>query len=272
MGIAIDSPTHRRVVLAPVNRGRLNMMTPATKQKSLSFHRHGQIPPAARSVSFAARSDKSLTSPSSTAGLAATKLKLRLQLALYKLQQQKRQSPRRQFSLNTSFTTAGKAHNEASPNGMANPNGMASKEKRNPTDRANPSVNINLKTVTTPSLSSIAGDRKLRLFAIKSSSSHYNPQQLAPLVPSTLTVPQAKGLLRSPLPSINKILKTPLKNSSRRFVERPHADETTIDEDDENQTRVQYSSSPVRDNYTLGTPNSFSVARSLLQLGSGYYN
>lgn len=257
MGIAIDSPTHRRVVLAPVNRGRLNLMTPATKQKSLSFHRHGQIPPIARSVSFAARSDKSLTSPSSTAGLAATKLKLRLQLALYKLQQQKRQSPRRQFALNTSFTSTPRTGKN-----------IPTKQKPN----ANPSVNINLKTVTTPSLSSIAGDRKLRLFAIKSSSSHYNPQQLAPLVPSNVALAQPKGLLRSPLPSINKILKTPLKNSSRRFVERIHADDTTIDEDDENQTRVQYSSSPVRDNYTLGTPNSFSVARSLLQLGSGYYN
>ncbi|EDK40596.2 predicted protein [Meyerozyma guilliermondii ATCC 6260] len=265
MGIAIDSPTHRRVVLAPVNRGRLNSMTPATKQKSLSLHRHGQIPPMSRSVSFAARSDKSSTSPSSTAGLAATKLKLRLQLALYKLQQQKRQSPRRQFALNTSFTSTPRT-------GKNIPTKPKQKTKPKDNANANPSVNINLKTVTTPSLSSIAGDRKLRLFAIKSSSSHYNPQQSAPLVPSNVALPQPKGLSRSPLPSINKILKTPLKNSSRRFVERIHADDTTIDEDDENQTRVQYSSSPVRDNYTLGTPNSFSVARSLLQLGSGYYN
>lgn len=116
------------------------------------------------------------------------------------------------------------------------------------------------------------------------------------------------------LPSINKILKTPMKNTSstRNLVnnylqsqsqnqshtlthtKQEDVNQTilntdeTIDEDDDGPLREStcnsikiskkdnnniLSSSPIRNSQnTFGTPNSFSVAKSLLQLGSGFYN
>lgn len=116
------------------------------------------------------------------------------------------------------------------------------------------------------------------------------------------------------LPPINKILKTPMKNSSstRNLVNAylqnqnqnqsqvlthcKHEDanqtilntDETIDEDDDGPLREStcnsikvskkdnnniLSSSPIRNSQnTFGTPNSFSVAKSLLQLGSGFYS
>lgn len=113
------------------------------------------------------------------------------------------------------------------------------------------------------------------------------------------------------LPPINKILKTPMKNSSstRTLVnsylqnqnqpltlthaKQEDANQTilntdeTIDEDEDGPLREStcnsikvskkdnnniLSSSPIRNSQnTFGTPNSFSVAKSLLQLGSGFY-
>lgn len=266
MGIAIDSPTHRRVVLAPVNRGRLNQMSAssvnkvATKQKSLSMHRPFMVP-VPRSVSFCSRLPAA--SPNTRAGLAATKLKLRLQLALYKLQQKQlnRRLPVFRTMVAPQSATAVPAGDSAKLGGA-----LAARKVLSVVGTLNianvlsrPQQNHGPQPRIT--LSSIAEQRKLRLFAIKASSPHFNPRQLAPLVP------MRKPL--SPLPPINKILKTPLKNSSRQ---RPSHSDTTIDEGDETQTPSHFSSLPLRDHYSLGTPNSFSVARSLLQLGLGYYN
>lgn len=115
------------------------------------------------------------------------------------------------------------------------------------------------------------------------------------------------------LPPINKILKTPMKNTSstrnlvnnylqsqnhqsRALTHSKQEDvnqtilntDETIDEDDDGPLREStcnsikvskkdnnniLSSSPIRNSQnTFGTPNSFSVAKSLLQLGSGFYN
>lgn len=114
------------------------------------------------------------------------------------------------------------------------------------------------------------------------------------------------------LPPINKILKTPMKSSlsTRNLVNSylqsqnqsldlkslKHEDanqtilntDETIDDDDDGPLREStinsikvskkdsnnlLSSSPIRNSLNaFGTPNSFSVAKSLLQLGSGFYN
>lgn len=180
-----------------------------------------------------------------------------------------------------------------------------------------------------PSLSFVASqpqtktrkqNQKLRLLQIKKNSIMHQPQRTTALTinsknsnsnnttttTTTSTAPLAIRLPRiannqsfsrgTSLPSIQKILKTPIKNSSstRSLVSSLITNEDTIEEDDTvietnnspdevskvssktrtagaaggDETMVLLSSSPAsKDDF--GTPNLFSVAKSLLQLG-GY--
>lgn len=223
------------------------------------------------------------------ADLAATKLKLRLQLAFYKLKAQK-----------------DSLHARKAPEFKVSPT-VQSKEPRTFSSAAN----INLqkpRTVSGPLLNTVASNKvkkpskTLKLKHIKQTSSFHNayPQQL-PLNASSVG-PQR-------LPPVHKILKTPIKTTTRNLVHhfynnqtsqcgvsslsnfhlahrtasesvishsQNHNSDETIDDsvdDADNETRKKNDPlglSPSRFG-TFSTPNSFSVAKSLLQLGLGYY-
>lgn len=279
---------------------------------------------------------KSLTSTpdrSATASLAATKLKLKLQLAIYKLQKKglvggKLSSNKNNHKISKSYIAASINLNLKSLTSASNPHTT----KPSNTFGANSSSNINTSLTSLPtlkkkkpSLSATAYDKnlllfrnsqKLKLYSIKKDSKFYADKKNIPLEPRTVNSrteqhqfastssptttfatfpPSVKSKMVRLLPPINKILKTPLKATTRNLVNPylPHdkryklpcnnTDET-IDEDDDgpikestsNSIKVAgkdnlLSSSPIQAN-SFGTPNSFSVAKSLLQLGSGFYN
>lgn len=208
-----------------------------------------RISPARKLESF---SDYKISNSKNVkADLAATKLKLRLQLAFYKLK------------LKKSSSTA------------ASPNIRVSKVKAPAARTFVTAANRNLKKQDTatklPLLNTIASRKptnNLRLYHIKPLSSFHNAYpQLLPL---------SNAAQR--LPSVHKILKTPIKASSRvlQSGSNSNGDETIDETADESFVDSHkgkddvLGSSPLRQN-SLGTPSSFSVAKSLLQLGLGYY-
>lgn len=285
------------------------------------------------------------------ANLAAAKLKLKLQVAIYRLQKKGSFLPK-QGKANKSFISTGVNIN------LQNDCIIASTPKSATIIHPPPPQHQQIKKK--PSLSATAYDKnlllfktsqKLRLYSIKKESKFYSERRAIPLIPRnavasqavvpTVTVappqPAADSLNISAataittnestklnaintgksharqLPPINKILKTPLKSSSRDLVNSFLADgkqykpfnintDETIDEDEDgpikestsNSIRIGkdiLSSSPIQchtnnntnshnnhtnnthnNNVAFGTPNSFSVAKSLLQLGSGFYN
>ncbi|CAN3360918.1 hypothetical protein DICA3_F07184 [Diutina catenulata] len=254
-----------RVALAPIKDSQLNSSLPNTPRRGKP------APPSASSTPLAKRSASPRKSPlklrtfartgprGEAAELAAAKLKVKLQLALYKIEQQRR----RDFS-----------HVELpSPS----PTTMAPRD---------PKMSL-----------SVCATRRLRFYKVRKSSSfyHHHSSQAMPLskvslprishhsqsFPTPFSAPQ--GPPAQSLPSINIILKTPIKNAARhqRALNTSHAttatDDTTIDEDHdatiavddgkkstERRAKQVLTSSPLQNH--LGTPNSFSVAKSLLQL------
>ncbi|CAH2355953.1 hypothetical protein CLIB1423_40S00188 [[Candida] railenensis] len=283
------------------------------------------------SKTAAAKSLSSTPDRSATASLAATKLKLKLQLAIYKLQKKGlvggKLASNKNNKISKSYIAASinlnlKSLTSASNSHITKPsNTFGSSSNKN---------NTNLTSLPTlkkkkPSLSATAYDKnlllfrnsqKLKLYSIKKDSKFYADKKDIPLEPRTVDSrteqhqfastsspattfatfpPSVKTKMVRSLPPINKILKTPLKATTRNLVNPylPHdkryklpynnTDET-IDEDDDgpikestsNSIKVAgkdnlLSSSPIQAN-SFGTPNSFSVAKSLLQLGSGFYN
>lgn len=262
-----------------------------------------------------------------TADLAATKLKLKLQLAFYKVQQQYNNSvnSRKIFPAIPS-TTKLSSTARVSPNSSASSTPSFTMNNSNlitvitppsPTANYQSSININLQTnlksaaptrKVKPSLSSIAlnkkntsNNQKLKLFQIKKTSSFYNVSHnnpmtsgsRLPLIESDLVklskpnLNSTNGASTRSLPPINKILKTPIKTaSSTRNLIHSYNHATVVTNTDEtidesmDDTSLAFAvkskdnlltSSPLKDNNSFGTPNSFSVAKSLLQLGSGYY-
>lgn len=231
-----------------------------------------------------------------TAGLAATKLKLKLQLALYKLQQKNKSEPEKKVPTPLNLVSVDvRSFQLPAPSNV----------------NYQSSVNVNLRTKTRssntksskPSLTKIASNKhnnhkisKLKLFKIRNNSLFYQPPKELAItfdrvdrnhsagsrsrVTNDIKLPRPtvdNSFKRTTLPSINKILKTPIKhsNSTRSLICNHNADDT-IDEDDTiintaNNKLKKYNnlltSSPITNNF--GTPNSFSVAKSLLQLG-GY--
>ncbi|KAL7665560.1 Uncharacterized protein ABC855_g1153 [[Candida] zeylanoides] len=260
---------------------------------------------------------------SAAAGLAATKLRLNLQLAVYKLQKRgvinSKGKPNQRLPALKSFASSASANvnlqqvfsSSASPTSL-NSAVPASKPSSR---RAKPTLSA---TAYDKNLLLFRNSQKLKLYGIRKesrfSTTHKKHMPLVPLrglqqsfnashKPTiSLNPPQLSFKHNSvsmasrsrSLPSINKILKTPLKASSRDFDNsyfpstksyKPYILNTdeTIDEDDDgpikestcNSIRMGkdiLSSSPTHGANAFGTPNSFSVAKSLLQLGSGFYN
>lgn len=424
--LASPAQNPSRLALAPVRDSRLNIRSPLSQKTKRTFTpsladvmpatptgttkkrkvcAQPQTVKAHKSVSF---SDfRSGVTPSkaalqgkpngtnATAGLAATKLKLKLQLAFYKLQHNTNNTRPSQVPIDPtrshtqtrkplgsptpqakkSISSGVKSHLPTPPklsgySASANMN-LQTKE-RILLSQSNKAKTMNSASKKGPSLSVIAYDKNvnnfkqaqnLRLFSVKKNSEFYHEIPKVPLAPKDLAKPnsslavKAKSeviprsipsttedpMIRLPkpmiykidmessnmrsqsnplsfnsmaLPPINKILKTPMKNSSstRNLVASYlqeqktqtqslnqaeaklddnnnqtilYTDET-IDEDEDGPLREStcnsikvtkknpanlLSSSPIRNPHnSFATPNSFSVAKSLLQLGSGWYN
>lgn len=257
-----------------------------SKKKSLSFSDYRTtVLPHHKRLNKIVKNNK--------AGLAATKLKLKLQLALYKLQQTRGlqtvksiEIPSTSKTCTETVDTKEKMHSmsESKQNGFKQPNKETSMRSFG-------------------SLSKIACQKsKLRLFQVKKDSVYWQKkpeavpltkeERFEPTFSTRFILPSValSAEARPSLPSINKILKTPIKNanSTRSLITHSH-DDTTIDEDgdatiinttqkhplhddEEYQQALErkckdiLSSSPLQNHF--GTPNSFSVAKLLLQLGS----
>lgn len=265
--MATSSTPSKRVALAPVN---INISSPLHRGKSSSglsglppnfASRNGlsksasmilpsrtRLAPARKLESFSEY--KISNNKNVKADLAATKLKLRLQLAFYKLKLKKDALM------------------------AASPTIRVCKSKAPAPRTFHTSANRNLKKVEPatrlPLLNTIASRKpsgSLRLFHIKPLSSFHN------------AYPQLLPLSTQRLPSVHKILKTPMKATSRMVLQNnanSNSDETIDETVDEVSTDLRkgkediLGSSPLRHS-SFGTPSSFSVAKSLLQLGLGYY-
>lgn len=173
------------------------------------------------------------------ADLAATKLKIRLQLAFFKLKQEKTALVGCNPPLSKSHASLWKA--------PALNRSAADEAKRFPL----------LNTVASKKTGA------MRLYHIKNLSSFHNS------FPTLLPL-RAKSCK---LPSVHKILKTPIRAAARRHagLGNSNSDETIDETADEtiDFTRKNddlLSSSPIRHS-SFGTPNSFLVAKSLLLLG-----
>lgn len=255
----VSSTPSKRVALAPVNvnvssplhahKSALSLLplTPSltpklglSKSASVIVPSTTSLTPLRKPESFA--DYKISNSKNVKADLAATKLKLRLQLAFYKLKL--KQNASTALSPNIRVTKA------APP-------------------RLVSSANVNLqkpKAARLPLLNTVAGQKKgnLRLFHIKQLSSFHNA------VPNKLPLTTATQRL----PPVHKILKTPIRAANRMAGATSNSDET-IDETTDEPADLRKKDdmlglSPLRYS-SFGTPNSFSVAKSLLQLGLGYY-
>ncbi|GEQ71935.1 hypothetical protein JCM33374_g5621 [Metschnikowia sp. JCM 33374] len=228
------------------------------------------------------------------ADLAATKLKLRLQLAFYKLKQNRdaamASSPSFRVAKTRSVGLASRAHSFTSSANInlqkpksatraiclstVASNKSASAEAEGGNDKQEPKDNGSLEKESPC----------LKLYHIKPSSAFYNAYSHR--LPLTNTNAQR-------LPPVHKILRTPIKAASRALSHLGHStgnttfnatgnstttnsDETideTMDETTNDPLKKKsdiLGSSPIRHG-SFGTPNRFSVAKSLLQLGSGFY-
>lgn len=294
-----------RIALAPINDSRLNLSNGSTPKKlsspkykrtlySKSFSVVKSIPKQKlnffeRPTSFSDYRPLQQRS-NDTAGLAATKLKLKLQLALYKLQQTRSITHENlSISIGDSCTS------------MSEPVNIPPANNKSDSVNYKSSVNISLGGRTKSEggncglLSKIAYGKNLQLFQIKRRSVFYTSGGFIPLTSQTTQAAQRsqtvvlQTLPQDPITEVTKpegnvperpqnihaipgaqgvILKTPVKNRSN---------DDTMDEDGDttiaNTTHVSprirrkdslLSSSPIGN---FGTPNSFSVAKSLLQLG-----
>lgn len=274
----VDSPRPRlklsqlngdSLPLTPSHTPKLNLLKTTSSLTPLAH----LAPPARKTESFSHY--RIAHGKNVKADLAATKLKLRLQLAFYKLKAQKDSLVARQGPEITVSPTVNESEHET--------------EKEEPrTFKLAANVNLQKpRAALGPSLSSVASKvakkkKGLRLYHIKPLLAFHNAYpQLLPLT----------GCSNQRLPPVHKILKTPIKTTTRNLVllyghgngsslsnfqlsKNDNSDETIDDAGDETCTDVRkkdlLGSSPTRFG-TFSTPNSFSVAKSLLQLGLGYY-
>lgn len=323
------------VPLTPNQKG----VRPSTP-KTITF-KDQRLTPNSTSNSPSLQTSPERIDKTAAASLAATKLKLKLQLALYKLQKKgtlPTKAPQVFISSSINIDLQRAAISLEQAKSTHNNGGNASTTNTTNFISTNTGMN-NTSGVTKrkkPSLTATAYDRnlllfkntqKLRLYSIKKDSKFYADRNGAvPLTPNhEIKLPKPINVTTDAttdaaiptnaqlnansisnnhlshsksrqLPSINKILKTPMKSSSRNLVNpylptnnkkwknNLNTDET-IDEDDDGPLKEStctsirvgnkelLSSSPIRANSnSFGTPNSFSVAKSLLQLGSGFYS
>lgn len=224
------------------------------------------------------------------ADLAATKLKLRLQLAFYKLKLSRDAAmaalPNIRVSkilrLLTLLQQRPQSFSRSANVNLQNPRlqmlgprlSVVALAKNAPATSATNTTSSTGSTGSTGSTSAPATN--LKLYHIKPLSAFYNTYTHR--LPLTSTHAQR-------LPPVHKILRTPIKAASRALLQMGNAhnhgvsnsDETideTVDEslsgDPLRKKSDILGSSPLRHN-SFGTPNSFSVAKSLLQLGLGLY-
>lgn len=266
----VDSP-RSRCRLPKLNGGSLPLTPSTTPKLALAKTTSSLVPlaclapPARKTESFSHY--RLAHGKNVKADLAATKLKLRLQLAFYKLKAQKDSLVARQGPEITVSPTINEKEEPRTFKSAANVN------LQKPRSSSGPSLN---------SVASKVSKKKkaLRLYHIKPLLSFHNAYpQLLPLT----------GSSGQRLPPVHKILKTPIKTTTRNLVllyghggslsnfqiaKNDNSDETIDDAADETSTDVRkkdmLGSSPTRF-ATFSTPNSFSVAKSLLQLGLGYY-
>lgn len=321
----VNSPLHRQTKNSPHVRSKLansprgNESLPLTPSSTPKF-------PLPRSTSVLAPSNPKTTGLARKfdsfsdytmsrgrnvkADLAATKLKLRLQLAFYKLKSQKDANEMKASPEITVSPTCIKDSNQQTFRSSANVNLRKPRVSSGPlltTVASRKANNKNAANVETQAASDNVGDKanpeknnsSMRLYHIKPLSAYHNlfPQKL----PLNTNSSQR-------LPPVHKILKTPIKSTTRNMINQylssknerygtsnptahtssgnhlalpniaaNNGDETIDETNDE--TTVDYhrsnngdmlGSSPLRSD-TFSTPNSFSVAKSLLQLGSGFY-
>lgn len=285
MSITASTPS-KRLPLASLSVN-INLPLLAKRLQSLGLPRR-LLPLTPRSKALPLRpssfSDyRILNNKLAAADLAATKLKLKLQLAFYKLQlRQKRLPDPETDALDVSHVSNASVSTANTSVGSCNDYKLL--------------ANVNLlkgiaRRLHKPSLLVVANKNtsKLRLFHIKKGLSFYGQAPRPPLSQTEVRLPRPHwGTSQRLLPPINRILKTPIKtaSSTRALVHaynangsaKPTNTDETIDElqDDtllELKVRrkdILLSSLPIKDG-SFGTPNSFSVAKSLLQLGLGYY-
>lgn len=349
------SSTPSRVALAPLNTN-VSMDSPAVKLRL--FHGSSMALAPLLTPKFAMAKSATSIVPSRTsytsarkfdsfsdyrisnnrnvkADLAATKLKLRLQLAFYKLKVQKKashatspnirvlgqfrvakagrpningHSAKSKADLRADFNASNASNASLNTNSNANPDAdchSTNVSNANYSFNSNPSVksqtpngdfsngaNVNLqkpRLVSNPRLSVVASKKStLKLYHIKALSAFHNATSTRlPLSSSATQHPAnasladilmasshglASSVAQQRLPPLHKILKTPIKGASKPPAST--SDETIDETADESTLEVKkrddiLGSLPLRHNF--GTPNSFSVAKSLLQLGLGFY-
>lgn len=289
----------KRVALAPIN---INIGSPLHKRKfpgsmpltpsltpKLALTKSASVTvPSATSLAVVPRSAESFSDYTITnsrnvkADLAATKLKLRLQLAFYKLKLKRDSVVAASPSFRVAKTRAprprtfhGAANvNLQKPRAGARPllTSVAQKLSPGTTKPGVAKANGTTKAshgATATSASSNGANGHLRLYHIKQLSSFHTQSFHRP--------PLSSGAQR--LPPVHKILKTPIRTTNRTLMynmanANANSDETIDDTADDTHQEIKrkdiLGSSPLRGS-SFGTPNSFLVAKSLLQLGLGYY-
>lgn len=297
-----------RIALSSIDQNSLmrqnsKALSLAAMKKSRSFNlANPPISPSKstlKSKSLNLISSSSINKSSNDADIYASKLKFKLRLALFKLNQQNHR-PLQNFKIygseyiikspSNSSTKLIESGKQLSPSAKLSKylktNNLRASKNLTPkqlafknSSRKNLSIKKNFENskninLTQKSLNSIINknSNNLKLFSIKKSSSFYNSEKI-PLTINDNSNQSFNSFLNpskpESLPSINKILKTPLKlTTSNNFNATNDDNDHTIDDqsfDDSKKTN----SSPLRH---FATPNSFSVAKSLLQLGSGVYN
>lgn len=211
--IHLNSPLNDRKSKGKIGKGKLvklsNEKFSSALTKSFTSTKRTTFPYSPKSMSFSDYRSTSSTSSSphrnDTAGLAATKLKLKLQLALYKLQQNR-------VPVDEPVSSKTQLKSKSSTPSSQTPLLTPSYPTFLPTPQTEPSrseskysssININLQTKsslllkkTHPSLSNIACNKqfkksqRLRLFQIKKNSIFYSPHNDLPLSANEVKLPK----------------------------------------------------------------------------------
>ncbi|WEJ95920.1 hypothetical protein PSN45_003451 [Yamadazyma tenuis] len=320
--LSLRGNTSKSIPLIPAKKSR-SFTTSFSNSRSNSF-----TTSSLNLLSSTSSVRKPSADSSSDVDIYASKLKFKLKLAVFKLnQQQGSRTKSGSFTFynseylvkspsnsSTKLISTSKAIHQLSPSiklsrflktSNINTKHLVSKSVSFPVKKTfENSININL---TQKSLNSLIlsksfnnnnnNSNNLKLFSIKKDSPFYSnckipltlSEQKAIFSGSKISLPLAtrfsepssalassNSLLsfkQDPLPSINKILKTPLKltshTSTLTSAYNDDNDQTIDDQSFDDSLKKNNSSSPLRH---FATPNSFSVAKSLLQLGSGVYN
>lgn len=306
----------KNIPLKPLRRSGLKLRSTLQKSRS-SLLAPSNLKSATKFNSLNTLSTLKSSDSTSESGndfdIYVSKLKFKLKLALYKLNQ-KDQKFKTHIKLNNykiyNYEYLIKSGSKSSTKLISTDDSLSKlSSKHKITKRLNSptlfkksfqnSININLneKSNDSISLNSVilnnSNNANLKLYSIKKDSlNHYDTANmakipltlddsklaLASITPSialnppnlnsfTTNLSFKESASQNSLPSINKILKTPLKLTTSAIKSPVDMDQTIDDNSFDDSQKI--GSSPLKH---FATPNSFSVAKSLLQLGSGVYN